>query len=87
MATCAPEKQPVFSDLSSNAHGEKHCEGPPAVSRSRSEAGGGACRARWTSAEHGGVDHRGLEVAMAQEFLDGADVVAVLQQVGGEGVS
>ncbi len=34
-----------------------------------------------------GVDHGGADAAVAQEFLDGADVVAVLQEVGGEGVT
>jgi hypothetical protein len=30
-----------------------------------------------------GVDHGGLDVLVPEEFLDGADVVAVLEQVGG----
>ena len=34
-----------------------------------------------------GVDHRGADVAVAQQLLDGSDVVAALQQVGGEGVA
>ncbi len=33
-----------------------------------------------------GVDHRGGDILVSQQFLDGADVVAILQQVGGEGV-
>ena len=33
-----------------------------------------------------GVDHRGPQVPVAQELLDGADVVTVLQEMGGEGV-
>jgi len=34
-----------------------------------------------------GVDHGGLDVLVAEEFLNGADVVAVLEEVGGEGVA
>jgi hypothetical protein len=30
------------------------------------------------------IDHRGTNVAVAEEFLDGADVGAVFEQVGGE---
>jgi hypothetical protein len=33
------------------------------------------------------VDHGGFDVLMPEEFLDGADVVSVLEEVGGEGVS
>ena len=32
------------------------------------------------------VDHRRGHVSVAEELLDGADVVACLQEVGGEGV-
>ena len=31
------------------------------------------------------MDHRGLHVIMAQEFLDGSDVVTALQRVRGKG--
>jgi hypothetical protein len=34
-----------------------------------------------------GVDHCGADVAVAEELLDGADVVAALEEVGGEGVA
>jgi hypothetical protein len=34
-----------------------------------------------------GVNHGGLHVFVAEKFLNGADVVAVLKQVGGEGVA
>ncbi len=34
-----------------------------------------------------GVDHGGFDVAVAQEFLDGADVVAGFEEVGGEAVA
>ena len=34
-----------------------------------------------------GVDHGGFDVFVSEEFLDGADVVAVLEEVGGEGVA
>ena len=39
-----------------------------------------------TAIEHVGVDHRGADVGVTQQFLDGPDVVAALQQVGGERV-
>jgi hypothetical protein len=38
-------------------------------------------------AEDGGVDHGRRDVAVAQELLDGADVVTALQQMSGEGVT
>ena len=34
--------------------------------------------------EHVGIDHRGLDVLVAEQFLDRADVVAVLEEMGGE---
>jgi hypothetical protein len=34
-----------------------------------------------------GVDHGGLDVAVTQQLLDGADVVPLLEEMGGEGVS
>ena len=34
-----------------------------------------------------GVDHGGFDVFVAEEFLDGSDVVAVLEEVGGEGMA
>ena len=34
-----------------------------------------------------GVDHGGPEVVMAEEVLDGTDVIALLQEVGGKGVT
>ena len=34
-----------------------------------------------------GVDHGGFNVFVAEEFLDGADVVAALQEVSGEGMA
>jgi hypothetical protein len=33
-----------------------------------------------------GVDHGGLDALVAKELLNGADVVAASEQVGGEGV-
>jgi hypothetical protein len=33
-----------------------------------------------------GINHRGFDIFVAEEFLDGADVVAVLQEVSGKGV-
>ncbi len=34
-----------------------------------------------------GVDHGGLDIFVAEEFLDGADVIVVFEQVGGEGMA
>ena len=34
-----------------------------------------------------GVNHRSLHILMPQEFLHGADVVAVFEQVGGKAVA
>ena len=34
-----------------------------------------------------GVDHGGADVFVSEQFLDGADVVAVLEEVGGKGVA
>ena len=34
-----------------------------------------------------GINHGGFDVFVAEEFLDGADVVAALEEVGGEGVA
>ncbi len=34
-----------------------------------------------------GVNHGGFDIFVAQQFLDGADVVAILQEVGGEAVT
>ena len=42
---------------------------------------------RPASVEDVGVDHGGFEAFVAEEFLDGADVLAGLQEVGGEGVA
>ena len=43
--------------------------------------------AEGAAVEDVGVDHGGGDVAVAEELLDGADVVAGLEQVGGEGVA
>ena len=37
--------------------------------------------------DHMGVDHGGFEVFVAEEFLYGADVVAVLEEMGGKGMA
>ena len=58
----------------------------PAGSADR-EAVGGAQDAGGAAVQHVGVDHGGGHVAVAEELLDGADVGAVLQEVGGEGVA
>ena len=51
------------------------------------------CGVEWAAHGHAaaledvGVDHGGLDILVAEQVLDGADVVAVLEQVGGEGVA
>jgi len=47
---------------------------------------GGANR-QSAALEDVGVNHGGLHVFVTEEFLDGADVVAVLEEVGGKGVA
>ena len=47
----------------------------------------GAADAEAASVEDVGVDHGGGDVGVAEELLDGADVVAALEEVGGEGVA
>ena len=47
----------------------------------------GAADAGGAAVEDVGVDHGGRDILVAQELLDGADVVAVLEQVGGEAVA
>jgi len=37
--------------------------------------------------QHVGVDHGGLDVFVAEQFLDRANVIAVFEEVGGEGVA
>jgi len=37
--------------------------------------------------EYVGVDHGRADVGVAQEFLDGTDVVTVFKELGGKGVS
>jgi len=34
-----------------------------------------------------GVDHRRADIGMAQQFLNSADIVPLLQEMGGKGVA
>lgn len=43
--------------------------------------------ARAATVEHVRVDHRRLDAAVTEQFLDGSDVVPAFEQVGGEGVT
>lgn len=43
-----------------------------------------AADAQGSAVDHMGIDHGRVQVSMAQEFLDRADVLATLQQMGGE---
>ncbi len=65
--------------------GGRSPEGRP---RSVSEqAVGGAADARGAAVQDMGVDHRRRDVLVAEELLDGAEVAAVLEEMGGEGVA
>lgn len=52
-----------------------------------SQGVGGAADGTSAAAQDVGVDHRGADVAVAEQLLDRADVVAVFEQVGREGVA
>jgi hypothetical protein len=41
----------------------------------------------WASVEDVGVDLGGADVSVAEQFLDGADIGAALEEVGGEAVA
>ncbi len=40
--------------------------------------------ARRPTVEHMGIEHRRFDIAMAQQLLDGSNVIAAFEQVGGE---
>ena len=48
---------------------------------------GWAADAEWAAVQHVGVDHGGSDVAVAQQFLNGADVMPPFQQMGGKGMA
>jgi hypothetical protein len=43
--------------------------------------------AQSSAVEDVGIDHGGIDVGMAEKFLDGADIVTGFQQMGGEGMA
>ena len=45
---------------------------------------GRAAGAQGAAVDHMGIDHGRVQVSVAQEFLDRADVLATLQQMGGD---
>ena len=47
---------------------------------------GGAGHAQWATVQNMRVDHCGIDVFVAHQLLDRADVLAAFQEVGGEGV-
>jgi hypothetical protein len=54
-----------------------------------SETAQEVCRAHdptTATVEHMGVYHRGTDVAVSEEFLDGADVIPSFQEMGCKGV-
>src|SRR2546428_5548392 len=58
----------------------------PARSRQEHPVGG-TSDSGWAPIEHVRVDHGGADIPVAEELLDGPDVVIVFQQVGSEGVA
>lgn len=40
-----------------------------------------------TFVEHVCIDHRGADIAMAEDFLDSADIVAIFEKMCGKGVT
>ena len=67
-----------------------HAQGGARLNSDRSRRSQQVGRAAYASAaavEDMGVDHGGLEVAVTEQLLNGADVVAVGEQVGGEAVA
>ena len=46
----------------------------------------GAQDSHAASVEDMGIEHRSADTCVAEELLDGSNVVAVLQEVGGKGV-
>ena len=64
--------------------GEVIGRGVGRVSAARSGAVEGASNVPGASIQDVCVDHRRGHVLVAQQLLDGADVIAVLQQVGSE---
>ena len=43
-----------------------------------------AAHSGWSTVQDVGVDHRRTDIAMAEQVLDGPDVVTILEQVRGE---
>ena len=52
----------------------------------RSRAVRRAAYAECTAIQDVGVDHGGADIMMPEKLLDGADVIAILQQMGGKGM-
>ena len=47
----------------------------------------GAADSKWPPINYVGIDHRGAEIFVTEEVLDGADIVIVFEKVGGEAVT
>ncbi len=78
MTGCPPEK--IFGSV------------PPVCSREPQESGTGeriqrAVYRKPALVKDVGIDHSGAHIFMAEEVLDGPDVVAVFQEMGGETVA
>ncbi len=82
-----PESRMLHLDRPSGRN-EDRLTGPVGLSRGNaSKAVEGAEDTFASAVQDVSVDHRGADVVVAKQLLDGADVVAVFQEVGGEGVA
>src|SRR5205807_28046 len=72
-----PDRQPTVSTREPTILGASPDQG---------QAVEGAGHAGGAAVEDVGVDHGGADVGVAEQVLDGADVAARLEQVGGEAV-
>ena len=43
--------------------------------------------AEWPTVQHMGVDHGGSDIVVAEQFVNCANVMATLEQVGGKGMT
>jgi hypothetical protein len=65
---------------------KQHRGGRGTCGSSREDSVRGAADGARAPVEDVSVDHGGADVVVAQELLDRSDVMAILQQMGGEGV-
>jgi hypothetical protein len=75
--------QSFSANTPKHSAGSPFCE-PPAHGVTQSLPG---CLSQGAAVEPMGVDHRGPHILVAQQLLDGVDVLAPLQQMGGKGMA